>query len=115
LAVRWLAGLFLVAHGLVHVAIWSAPRSEDAPFDASHSPLFGDVRVVAAVGAVVAGAAFVVSGIAYLTAQDWWAAWALAAAGISLVLLVVTFTPWWLLAMLIDVGIAVLAWRAWRA
>jgi hypothetical protein len=29
---RWLFGLFLVAHGLVHMAIWMAPATRDAPF-----------------------------------------------------------------------------------
>jgi len=31
--VRWIAGLFLIAHGLAHAAIWLAPKSTNAPFD----------------------------------------------------------------------------------
>jgi hypothetical protein len=41
---RWLGGLFLVFHGLIHVAIWVPRLPKDAPFDAHHSPMFGDVR-----------------------------------------------------------------------
>jgi hypothetical protein len=39
---RILAGAFLIAHGLIHLAIW-VPRTKDAPLDVNHSPLFGDV------------------------------------------------------------------------
>jgi len=83
---RWLAGLFLVAHGLVHVAIWVPPAQKDAPFDAQHSPMFGDVRGAAIALALVAGTAFVVSGICYLAGQDWWAPVAAVAGGTSSVL-----------------------------
>ena len=76
---RWLFGLFLVAHGLIHVAIWLTPASSDAPFDVRHSPLFGDLGV---------------------------------ASGVSLVLLLATFTTWWLLALVIDVALAVVALRS---
>jgi hypothetical protein len=48
---------FLMADGLVHVAIW-APKydPEKAPFDASHSWLVGDQRTLAQVLAFVAAA-----------------------------------------------------------
>jgi hypothetical protein len=110
--VRWLAGLFLIAHGLLHFAIWGPPKPKDVPFDAHHSPMFGDIRAAATILAVLAGAAFVVTGIAYLSGQDWWAPLALVASGVSIVLLLVTFTPWWIFGLLINAVIAVLAWRA---
>jgi hypothetical protein len=44
--VRWFAGLFLVAHGVLHMVIWIMPTPADAPFDAHHSPILGNVRVV---------------------------------------------------------------------
>jgi hypothetical protein len=112
---HWLGGLFLVVHGLIHVAIWVPRLPKDAPFDAHHSPMFGDVRGAAAALAVLAAGGFVVSGISYLAGQDWWAPAALGAAAVSIVLLILTFTPWWLLALVIDAAIALVAWRAIRS
>jgi hypothetical protein len=109
---RWLAGLFLVAHGLLHAAIWLPPPDKGAPFDARHSPMLGDVRGAAIALALLAGAAFVVSGVGYLAGQDWWAPLALVAGGVSVVLMLLTFTPWWLFGLAINAAIGVLAWRA---
>jgi hypothetical protein len=109
---RWLAGLFLIAHGLLHVGIWVPPTPKDVPFDAHHSPMFGDVRTLSTTLGVIAGAAFVVTGIAYLAGQGWWAPLALGASGLSIILLIVTFTPWWLAGFAINATIALLAWRA---
>jgi hypothetical protein len=109
---RWLAGLFLIAHGVLHMAIWLPSPTENFPFNAHRSPMFGDVRVAATALAVAAGLAFVVSGGGYLMGQDWWPALALGASAASIVLMLLTFTPWWLVALAIDATIAVLAWRA---
>lgn len=109
---RWLFGLFLVAHGLIHVAIWLTPASSDAPFDVRHSPLLGDLGALATAWGLLAGAGFVVSGIAYLLDAAWWPAALVVASGVSLVLLLATFTTWWLLALVIDVALAVVALRA---
>jgi hypothetical protein len=40
---------FLIAHGLVHLAIWLMPKPPDqkAPFDPGHSWLLGDQKTVA--------------------------------------------------------------------
>jgi hypothetical protein len=40
---------------------------------------------------------------------------ALASAAISLVLLLPNFTPWWVLAFAIDIGIGLIAFRAIKA
>jgi len=32
-----LVGLFLIAHGLIHLAVWLAPAPPDATFDARRS------------------------------------------------------------------------------
>ncbi|MBP1233913.1 hypothetical protein JOE40_003556 [Arthrobacter sp. PvP102] len=50
----WIAGLFLVAHGLIHLAIWLPKADPKAPFDAGHSPFAGNVRHTAAAMAVAA-------------------------------------------------------------
>lgn len=109
---RVLFSLFLVAHGLVHVAIWTAPRSTDVPFSVDRSWLLGDVRRLATVLAVVAGATFVLAGGAYLAGWGWWGAVGLVAAGVSVLLMLLTFTPWWLTGLAIDVVMGVVAWRA---
>jgi len=109
---RWQFGLFLVAHGLIHVAIWLTPASSDAPFDVRHSPLLGDLGALATAWGLLAGAGFVLSGIAYLLDAAWWPAALVVASGVSLVLLLATFTTWWLLALVIDVALAVVALRA---
>jgi hypothetical protein len=110
--VPWIAGLFLIAHGLVHAAIWLAPKSTNAPFDPHHSPHLGDARILATTLGVLAGLGFIVSGCSYLLGQPWWPYAALASAAISLVLLLLTFTPWWVLALAIDIGIGLIAFRA---
>jgi hypothetical protein len=50
--------------------------------------------------------------VAYLADQQWWAGAALLAAAVSIALMLLTFTPWWLAGLAIDVTIAVAAWRA---
>jgi len=108
----WLAGLFLIAHGILHVAIWVPPSPKDVPFDAHHSPLFGDVRGLSTLLGVFACLVFVACGVGYLAAQQWWAWAALVGAALSIILMLLTFTPWWLAGLAIDVVVAVLAWRA---
>jgi hypothetical protein len=62
---RWLLIGFLIAHGLVHVAIWT-PRYDPAKaaFDASHSWLIGEQRPLSQVFAFTAAALLVLAGIA---------------------------------------------------
>jgi hypothetical protein len=110
--VRWLAGLFLVAHGVLHVVIWTMPTPADAPFDAHHSPVFGDIRVVSIVLALFCGVVLVAAGVGVLAGSSWWPRAAIGGAGGSIVLLLLTFTPWWLLALAIDLAIVVVSWRA---
>jgi hypothetical protein len=108
---RWLAGLFLVAHGVLHLVIWIVPTPPDAPFDAHHSPLFGNIRGVSIVLAVLCGIVLVAAGVGVLAHWNWWPQAAIGGAAGSIVLLLLTFTPWWLLALAIDIVIVVLSWR----
>lgn len=109
---HWLAGLFLVVHGLLHLAIW-LPRSApgEVPFDTMHSWLFGDMRVGAAVLGALACVGFVVAGVAFLAGASWWTTAAINASAVSLLLMALTFTPWWLLGIVINIVIVVLAAR----
>lgn len=108
---RWPLGLLLVAHGLVHLAIWLPPQGADAPFDVQSSPFFGDVRSVAVVLAIAAGAAFVAAGVGYLAGLSWWPWVTVAAAAVSIALMLLTFSLWWLIGLGIDVAVGLRARR----
>jgi len=86
---------FLIAHGLVHVAIW-APKCDPAKaaFDPSHSWLIGDQRPLALVLAFAAAATLVVAGIALWAYGGWWRPTAVVGLSVSTVLLLLYFTPW---------------------
>ena len=104
-----IGGLFLVLHGLVHLAIWLPEPKDDAPFDPGHSWLLGAARGPARGLAIAAGALFVLAGVLVLTGAPSCAAAAVAGAAVSLALVVLTFHPWLLGAVAIDAAIAVVA------
>ena len=101
----WLFSAFLVAHGLVHVVMWAPPTATDAPFDVHASPVFGEVRVVSTVGALVAGGLLVVAGIAYAPGAGWWWVPGTAGALLSAAVMLLTFSPWWVFGLAIDAAI----------
>jgi hypothetical protein len=111
---RWLGGLFLLAHGLLHVALW-IPRPANVPFDTSRSPMFGNVRGVAISLSLLVALLFVVAGVAVLMHAAWWAPVAIAAAAVSALLIILTFSPWLLAGLAIDVIIVVIALLALRS
>lgn len=108
---------FLIAHGLVHVAIW-APKyePEKGAFDPSHSWLIGDERPLAQVLAFSAAAILVVAGIALWAHGGWWRPTAVVGLSVSTALLLLYFTPWYLLILPVNValivGIAFMDWPA---
>ena len=55
---RWIGGLFLIAHGLLHIAVWVPPSPANVPFDTSRSPIFGNVHGIAISPFCTGGAAF---------------------------------------------------------
>jgi hypothetical protein len=74
--------------------------------------VIGDVRGISRLLGVLACVVFVACGVGYLAGWHWWAWPALVGAALSITLMLLTFTPWWLAGLAIDVVIAVLAWRA---
>lgn len=109
---RWLAVAFFVAHGLLHVAMWTPPPAQVAPF-ATHGRRDRRVwRVVVVALALLAGVGFAACGIGYLTEVGWWPHVALGACAVSIVLMLLTFTPLWLGGLVIDLVIAAAAVRA---
>jgi hypothetical protein len=114
----WLAGLFLLAHGLVHLGIWCTPFDPaKAPFDPRHSWLAdrmgqeGRGRGLAVVLAVVAAAAFLVAGTGVLIDTAWAQAAAIGGATVSLLLTLVYFHPWLAFNGLINAAIIFVALR----
>lgn len=115
---RSLFAAFLIAHGLIHAAIWAAPKSKEqkAPFDPGHSWLLGDRRVLALAIALVTAALFVSAGVGLWVDVDWWRPVAVAGACTSLVLIALFFNAWLIVAVLLDAGlIAVIVWLNWPA
>ena len=81
-----------------------------------HQPLT-DVRQRTGVAislSLLAALLFVVAGIAVLVHAAWWAPVAIAAAAISALLILLTFSPWLLAGLAIDVIVFVVALRARR-
>lgn len=111
---RILLGGFVVAHGLVTIAIWSpSPKTGEPapPMDTSHSWLLGDARSVGLMLAIAAGLAIAVTGIAFLAHLSWWPVAGIVGGGLSLLLFVLFFTPWWLAGIAISAGLVVAAAR----
>jgi hypothetical protein len=107
---------FFIAHGLVHVAIWLVPKptEEKAPFDADHSWLLGDQKVIAVVLAVAAAALLVAGGLGLWSQAGWWRNVAAIGLATSLGLMVVYFNPWFLFIEAINAALIVgIVWLAW--
>ena len=113
--VRWWTIAFLVAHGLVHVAIW-APTHDPAkvPFDPAHSWLIGDRRGLARFLAFLAAAMLITAGIALWAEGEWWRPMAVAGLGVSTFTLLVYFNVWYLFILAVNIGLIVgIAWQDW--
>jgi hypothetical protein len=104
-----LAGIFLIAHGLVHLAVWLPEPKEDAPFDPGRSWLLGESRWLTRALATMACALLVLAGGLVVAGAGLGSGLAVAGAGVSLVLVLLSFHPWLLGAVAIDVAIVVVA------
>jgi hypothetical protein len=108
---------FLIAHGLVHIAVWGTSKPLEGT-DPSHSWLLGDNRSLALGLMVGATALFVLTGVLLLFHTEWWQTLALIAGGVSL-LLVVLFPAaipgaWVIAPTAIDAAIiASIVWLEW--
>jgi hypothetical protein len=106
---------FLIAHGLVHVAIW-APKydPEKAQFDPSHSWLIGDRRPLARSLAFSATAILIVAGIALWADAGWWRPTAVVGLIVSTVLLLFYFYRWYVFILAVNITLIVgIGWLDW--
>jgi hypothetical protein len=106
---RWIAGLFLIAHGLVHLAIWLPKPDQKAPFDVGQSPFAGNVRRLASALAIAAAVLLALGGLGLIGGAPWWRPVTVTGAAVSAALLLLTFNRWWLIGLGINVAIIVLA------
>ena len=119
---RIVAGLFLIAHGLVHL-LYFAPPPEDDPrypfvpgdrwFARALGLQTGTAKAVAGTIAVICAIAFAVSGIALLANAAVWEPAAVIGSGISVVLFALFFHRWLVFGIAIDLAIiaSVLSWH----
>ena len=113
----WLAGLFLLAHGLVHVGIWCTPDDPaKAPFDPRRwlAARMGQERSsggLAVVLAVASAAVFLVAGTGVIIGASWAQAAAIIGATVSLLLTLVCFHRWLSVNVLINAAIIFVALR----
>ena len=114
----FLAVTLLLAHGMVHPAIYAAPvrGTPAAPFDPSRSwalASFGvdtsDTRRVSIALSWLVAAAFYVVGVGVAVDASWWPAAAASAATAGLVLKLLWFNSWLTLGVLIDCVILAVA------
>ena len=111
----FLAGLFLLAYGFAHLAIWLPPYDpRRRTFDARHSQALVRAgldeqlaRRAAVIAAGVTAGLFIVSGFSAIGAAAWSGAVAASAATASLGLAVLYFSPWLSLLVVVDLAIIV--------
>lgn len=111
--IKTLIASFLIAHGVVHAAVWALPKTVgDQPFDPGHSWLLerigiaaGSAEILSIVLALGATFGFVASGIALIAGSDSWRLIALITAAESLPLFLLFFNPWLIAGIAIQLGI----------
>jgi len=112
---------FLLAHSLIHVAIWATPAASapDAPFDASESWLLGSQRSLAMIVALAAAGLLATAGVGLWAHADWWRVIAVIGLGVSLGLMILWFNPWFTPIEIVNasliVGITLYAWPSAEA
>lgn len=111
--VRFLVATYLVAHGLVHVAIYVAPPdpSKPQPFDPHRSWALAHAQAPAAATrgssvllAWMTAAAFTLTALAVGLGAGWWPAAAVLAAALGLVFKALWFHPWLTVGVALDVA-----------
>jgi hypothetical protein len=113
--VKVLFGAFMIAHGVVTGLIWATPKTDDTPFDASHSWLLGDSRGMAVAGGLVVAVGFVITGAGFLGGQGWWPVAGLVSGALGVAFMAVFSNMWLLAGIAISAVIAGAGARALQA
>jgi hypothetical protein len=113
--------LFLIAHGLLHIAIYAMPKdpSKPAPFDPSHSWVLASRDTEQSVmhsssiaAALTVAAAYAAAGWLLLFGASWVAA-ALVGAALGVALKVLWFHPWLTIGLALDLSVLAAALTGW--
>jgi hypothetical protein len=121
LMTRLLLGVFLIAHGALHPAIYTIPFDPSkAAFNPGRSWALAAVHVAepptrtfSAALSVLAGVLFLLSGVALLVSSSMWIPLAASGAMTGLVLKGLYFHPWLIAGVLIDVVVLWAATAGW--
>jgi hypothetical protein len=114
---RFLAGLLLLGHAFVHLAIWLPPYDpERHAFDAKRSQLLLNAEVdergtrrAAVGGALAVAAVFLVAGFATIRGESWANEVSAGGAVLSMMLVALYYHPWLLLLVVVNLAIVVIA------
>ena len=114
---RFLAGLLLLGHAFVHLAIWLPPYDPDRhAFDAKRSQLLLNAEVdergtrrAAVGGALAVAAVFLVAGFATIRGESWANEVSAGGAVLSMMLVALYYHPWLLLLVVVNLAIVVIA------
>ena len=112
---RTLFVMFLLGHAAVHGVMWTlpfTPAASDMPFNPAHSWVWGESRAVAVVLAGLATVAFGAAAFGFAIEAGWWPPVMVAAAVVSLALMLVYFSPYWLVGIVLSAVLAVYALQA---
>ena len=118
---RWVLVAVLLAHGWVHLVVWGmVPAIPTQATNLSHSWLLGDRRPLARGLTALTMALFAVAAVGLAVQAAWWGPAAVAAAGVSVVLVALfpaaIANPWIVAPVAIDVAvIAAVVWSDWPA
>jgi hypothetical protein len=114
--VRWVFVGFLVAHGLVHLIVWTSSSTAKAQgTNPDHSWMLGDQHSIVVSMTYVATAMFVFAGAALLFQMEMWRVVTVVAAAASLVLVALfpdAIMDAWILAP-VGINVALIAGVAW--
>jgi hypothetical protein len=106
---------FLLGHAAVHAVMWSLPYTDavdDMPFDPAQSWLIGDRAGIAAGLAGVAAGGFVIAAIGFATRTTWWPAVLGAASAVSIVLMILFLSSYWIVGIALSTALGIYAWLA---
>ena len=107
--------IFLFGHAAVHGVMWTLPftdAGEDMPFDPAKSWLVGDRPEVAAVLAGLVAVGFGVAGVAFAARVAWWPGVLGGSAAVSLVLMVLFWSPYWIVGLVLSTALGISALQA---
>lgn len=122
--VRFLVVAYLLAHGLVHLAIYVThpDPSKPQPFDPHHSWALTQVQAppktayqTSVLLAWITTAAFILAAVALATGAGWWPAAAMVAAALGLAFKAAWFNPWLSAGVTLDAALVAAVAAQWPA